>query len=635
MKDLINKVIENYKFISVIGKGGMGIVYKAYDIKLDRFVAIKILGSHITGKPKHIERFKREARNQAQLTHNNIVTVYGFIEHEDILGIVMEFIDAPSVDKLIYNYKKLHINDAILIIKQVLAGIGYAHSKGYVHRDIKPSNILVNNEGLAKVMDFGISKSLFDKDVTKIGAKIGTVFYMSPEQVRGENVNHLSDIYSIGCTLYEMIMGEPPFYYESEFDVMDAHLKKEIPKVFGKLQAVPKEVDDVLSKAMQKNPDLRYQTCEEFYKDIVGFEKNLANFQSDIFIHKNPNPKKKKILSIVGFSILIISVIAVSFFAYKAVDKLIKNREYEGLKQYSIDKLFENNKEVSLSIGRPFSLTSGTEASINSIKMLNGQEGYFVADSGIIKSTNDGGKSWRTVNFIKSTNLRDAWFTKSGRAILIGDSSNIFYSEDFLKTFKRIKVYENYNLFKVKFITPQEGFILGSDGCLLHSVNGGADWEQIAVDTKSTLFDIAFCNEKIGYIVGWNGILLRTNDGGETWNTLPNLTTKYLKSIAFYNSQNGVIVGGGGKVFLTFNSGTTWENYSLNKSKALQIVKYINKSTVIAAGTRGTIIFSKDGGKNWVNLPSNTFMKLNDIEVTDNKSIFIVGERGTILKLTE
>lgn len=633
MEELINKVIENYKFISVLGKGGMGIVYKAYDIKLDRYVAIKILSSRITGKPKHIERFKREARNQAHLSHSNIVTVYGFIEHADLLGIVMEFIDAPSVDKLIYKYKKLHINDAVLILKQVLAGIGFAHSKGYVHRDIKPSNILVTKDGFAKVMDFGISKSLFDRDVTQIGAKIGTVFYMSPEQVRGENVNHLSDIYSLGCTFYEIIVGEPPFYFDSEFDVMEAHLKKQVPKIFNKIPAIPKEVDDLLSKAMQKNPASRFQTCEEFYKEVEELEKHLAKIQSDIFVHRNPNPKKKKILSIIGFSFLIASVFIVSFFAYKAVDKLIKNREYEGLKQYSIEKLFKKDTKRETKIGHIEQLVSGTDESINSIKMPDDKTGYFIADGGIIKYTKDGGNLWKKIPIPSTINLNDGYFTKSGRIIIVGDSSTIFYSDDFLKSLKKIKVYDNYNLFKVKFITPQKGFILGTNGCLLKTMDGGLDWEQIAINSKAALFDLAFSNEKLGFIVGWNGTILETDDGGETWKTQPKLSRKYLKAIDFISSDNGIIVGGGGTVFITSNGGKSWENFSLKESKALQSVKYVNRDVVIASGTRGTIIVSENGGKNWDVISTDLFMKLNNITITSQKIIYIVGERGTILKM--
>ena len=159
------EIIENYKFISLLGKGGMGVVYKAQDIKLERFVAIKILSSHLIDSPRLIERFKIEAKNQAKLSHPNIVTVYGFIEYKNLLGIVMEYVEGESLDKIVYKNKRLNLGDSVYILKQVLSGIGYAHSRGFIHRDIKPSNIILNTEGVAKIMDFGISKSLFQKSL--------------------------------------------------------------------------------------------------------------------------------------------------------------------------------------------------------------------------------------------------------------------------------------------------------------------------------------------------------------------------------------------------------------------------------------------------------------------------------------
>ncbi|MFA7290491.1 MAG: serine/threonine-protein kinase, partial [Melioribacteraceae bacterium] len=226
MENLIGKTIDNYKIVSVLGKGGMGIVYKAYDTKLDRYVAIKMLTPQMTDKTRFIDRFKREAKNHAKLSHPNIVTVYGFIEYSDFLGIVMEYVEGESLDKVLQRQGRIHLYDIIYIMRQVLYGMGYAHKKGFVHRDIKPSNIMLNKEGITKIMDFGISKSLLDKDLTKTGSKVGTVFYMSPEQVKGLDVTHLSDVYSLGCTLYEMAAGNPPFNFETEYEIMEAQIKK-------------------------------------------------------------------------------------------------------------------------------------------------------------------------------------------------------------------------------------------------------------------------------------------------------------------------------------------------------------------------------------------------------------------------
>lgn len=264
MEDLVGKKIESYEILGLIGKGGMGVVYLAHDLRLDRRVAIKFLSPTIMDNSRFIERFKREAKNQAQLSHPNIVTVYGFLEYQNLLGIVMEFVDGESLDKLIYRQKRLHIYDAIYFVRQILSGLGYAHAKGFVHRDIKPSNIIMNREGVAKIVDFGISKSLFDAGDTQTGAKVGTVLYMSPEQIKGKGVTHRSDIYSIGCTMYEMLVGQPPFYQDSEYDVMDGHLKGKHKKVNELLPGTSLIIDKIIDRSLAKDPNARYNDCGDF-----------------------------------------------------------------------------------------------------------------------------------------------------------------------------------------------------------------------------------------------------------------------------------------------------------------------------------------------------------------------------------
>ncbi|MDP3684487.1 MAG: serine/threonine-protein kinase, partial [Ignavibacteria bacterium] len=208
---MIGSIVENYKVVSVLGEGGMGIVYKAFDIKLERFVALKVLNQTGALNSNFVERFKREAKNQAKLNHPNIVSVYGFTEQNGILGIVMEYVEGETLEKLITRKCKLETKEALTILQQMLEGVGHAHSKNFIHRDIKPSNIILNKEGIVKIMDFGISKALFDKGITKTGTKIGTLLYMSPEQIRAEDPTKQSDIYSIGITLYEMLSGKTPF----------------------------------------------------------------------------------------------------------------------------------------------------------------------------------------------------------------------------------------------------------------------------------------------------------------------------------------------------------------------------------------------------------------------------------------
>lgn len=632
MDQLLNQVIENYKFVSVLGKGGMGIVYKAYDLKLDRYVAIKILSAHIVHNPKYIERFKREAKNQAQLTHPNIVTVYGFLEYENLLGIVMECAEGDSVDKLIYKYKRLHINDAVYIIKQTLVGMSYAHAKGFVHRDIKPSNIIVDKEGTVKIMDFGISKSLLDKGLTKTGSKIGTVLYMSPEQIRGDDITHATDIYSMGCTLYEMVVGEPPFYLQNDYEVMEAHLKKQPKKVSKIVQGIPLEFDEILNLSLQKEAGRRYPSCEEYLNDVIKIEKQLVNLQSEIFLHKVKNPKKKKIFSIVGFAFFLTVLGVLVYFAYIQADKLIKSNQLSGLKKYSIETLFEKHDD-SYKFNSMSKVSFPEEAMLNSISFLDNSRGYIVGNNGGLWITKDSCDSWQKINLGTNVNLTDLHFDLNGKSIVVGDSNNIFLSQDYFNSFHSKKIYGDNYISGIEFKNVATGFIYGSKGLLARSDDGGENWERLTTNTSETLFDMDFVSDLVGFAVGFKGTVLRTDDGGRSWKKEGINSEKYLKAIDFYDEDNGVIVGGGGSIFVTSNGGDSWRDLSNKDVGGIHDVKYLSEKIIIAIGSRGKIIVSEDGGETWKSLKTDLFVKLNKIAVTPNNAIYVAGVNGTILKL--
>ncbi|MDP4116614.1 MAG: serine/threonine-protein kinase, partial [Bacteroidota bacterium] len=224
---MINQIINNYKILEVLGEGGMGIVYKAFDLKLERFAALKVLSGQALSNSRFIERFRIEARNQAKLIHTNIIPVFSFIEEEGIYAIVMEFVDGITLEQLIAKKGRLSIDEATTIMLDILEGVSYAHKKGFIHRDLKPSNIIINRENIIKIMDFGISKSIYEnKGLTKTGTKLGTLLYMSPEQIKAVEPTKQRDIYSLGVIFYEMLAGKNPFESGTDFDIMEAHLKK-------------------------------------------------------------------------------------------------------------------------------------------------------------------------------------------------------------------------------------------------------------------------------------------------------------------------------------------------------------------------------------------------------------------------
>ena len=202
---MIGTEIANYKILEKLGEGGMGVVYKAVDVNLDRTVAIKALNAQLAGNPELEQRFRNEAKAQANLNHANLTTLYALLIHEGRPWMVMEFIEGENFEQMVQRRGPIPAEEAIPLFRQALLGIGYAHRMGIVHRDIKPSNLMLNKHGIVKVMDFGIAKVMGARGMTKTGTQMGTAFYMSPEQVLNKNVDIRSEIYSLGVTLYEML----------------------------------------------------------------------------------------------------------------------------------------------------------------------------------------------------------------------------------------------------------------------------------------------------------------------------------------------------------------------------------------------------------------------------------------------
>jgi serine/threonine-protein kinase len=261
---MIGTEIANYRIVEKLGQGGMGVVYKAVDLSLDRPVAVKMLNSDLARNPELVERFRAEARAQANLNHTNLATLYSFIVHECNAMMVMEFVDGETVERQIRRRGPIPSQEAIPLFKQALLGIGYAHRMGIIHRDLKPSNLMLSRNGIVKVMDFGIAKVMGTRGMTRTGTQMGTAFYMSPEQVLNKPVDIRSDIYSLGITLYEMLTAHVPFEGESEYQIMSDHVSTPPPPPTRFYPYIPKGVENAVLKAIQKGSDARFQTVEQF-----------------------------------------------------------------------------------------------------------------------------------------------------------------------------------------------------------------------------------------------------------------------------------------------------------------------------------------------------------------------------------
>jgi eukaryotic-like serine/threonine-protein kinase len=258
----IGETISHYTILSKLGEGGMGVVYKARDTKLDRTVALKFLPTQAVGSQEYLARFIHEAKAAAGLSHPNICAVHAIDEEEGCSFIAMEYLEGRTLKDRIAS-GPLTPDEAVAIALQVAEGLREAHEKGIIHRDIKPANIMITPRGQAKIMDFGVAKSGRLADLTQVGATLGTVAYMSPEQARGGEVDHRTDLWSLGVVLFEMLTSIVPFRGDYEPAVVYAILNNEPPDVAKLRSEIPGEVRRIVRKALAKSPDQRYPGAEE------------------------------------------------------------------------------------------------------------------------------------------------------------------------------------------------------------------------------------------------------------------------------------------------------------------------------------------------------------------------------------
>ncbi len=258
------RTIGNYRVLERVGEGGMGAVYRAIDVMLEREVALKILRPDLAGQPDVEERFRDEAMTLARLNHPNIATLYSLVREGDELFMVMEFVKGESLEAILARSGAVDPATSVAWCCQVLDAMEYAHRKGVVHRDLKPANLMLTETGIVKVMDFGIARVLGGHHRTRDGRVVGTIAYMSPEQVHGQDVDGRTDIYALGTVLYELITGRVPFDAPDEFDLMCAQINEKPVAPGARRTGVPGWLDGAVLKALAKPPEDRFQTAAAF-----------------------------------------------------------------------------------------------------------------------------------------------------------------------------------------------------------------------------------------------------------------------------------------------------------------------------------------------------------------------------------
>jgi hypothetical protein len=264
-----------YELEELVGSGGMSSVYRARDRLLERSVALKILHEQFGRDDDSVERFRREARSVAQLTHPNIVTVIDRGAQNGRQFIVFEYVDGENLKELVEREGPLDVRTAIGLALQVARGLSFAHEQGLVHRDVKPQNVLLDADGQAKVTDFGIARSLDVDGMTITGTIMGTSNYIAPEQARGQPVDEQTDVYSLGCVLYELLAGDVPYEGDTFVAVAMRHVNDTVPSVREVRPDVPPALDDAIQRAMAKDPSERFESMAEFAAELEACYADL------------------------------------------------------------------------------------------------------------------------------------------------------------------------------------------------------------------------------------------------------------------------------------------------------------------------------------------------------------------------
>ncbi len=262
------KISDRYQVIKSIGEGGMANVYLAYDTILDRNVAVKVLRGDLATDEKFVRRFQREALAASSLSNPNIVEVYDVGEDNGEYYIVMEYIEGKHLKQLLKKRGKLTVTEAVDIVSQITDGLSVAHDSYIIHRDIKPQNIMILENGLVKITDFGIAMAMNSTQLTQTNSVMGSVHYLPPEQANGKGATLQSDIYSIGILFYELLTGKLPFKGENAVEIALKHLKEPLPSIRDELPNIPQSVENIIIKATAKNPKNRYADAREMHEDL-------------------------------------------------------------------------------------------------------------------------------------------------------------------------------------------------------------------------------------------------------------------------------------------------------------------------------------------------------------------------------
>jgi serine/threonine protein kinase len=298
---MTGRLIQTYHIDELLGEGGMGAVYRATDTVLERPVALKMLRAELLNQPQILDRFRSEAQILAKLNHPNVATLYNFVREEGDYYMVMEYVEGQTLEQWLSQYGSLPTSLAVQVVQQALEGLHHAHKRGILHRDLKPANLMVTPEGVVKLTDFGIARIMGSQRMTLVNGLVGTPAYMAPEQIQGLEPSPQSDVHAMGLVLYELLSGQVPFAATSPFETMERVMRMVPPALRPQLAHLPPALDEILNKALQKDPANRFADARQFQKALLTVtsyvtaldEADVLAYQHPATTPSNPTPEPK------------------------------------------------------------------------------------------------------------------------------------------------------------------------------------------------------------------------------------------------------------------------------------------------------------------------------------------------------
>ncbi len=398
---LINKMIDSYQIVELLGKGGMGAVYKAYDHQFQRWAGLKIINPKLLTQPDLIQQFHLEAEAATGLNHYNIAQLYYVGSFQNIPYYTMEYIEGKSLAGIFKERGRLAGTSCMNYLYQIADGLEYCYVNGVLHRDIKPANIMLSKDGIIKVVDFGLAMVLQEGSRSQEAEQIlGTPKYISPESGTTKILDHRSDIYSLGATFYHLIAGEPAFTASTPLELLKKHINEPLIPLIERYPSVPKAVSDIISKMMEKNPKARYQSYTELKKDLEILRSGRVSQTGEkpaisASYSKPANVEKKKIpLVPIIFGSILIAILGIFIFLQQQNIKKTNELKSESIKEKPAFDFDEISYE--------------TETADDSSGSDPGNAGYGTGSSGI--PAIDQAKKTKTVTVMRQIDTMTAMF---------------------------------------------------------------------------------------------------------------------------------------------------------------------------------------------------------------------------------